>query len=61
MSLGGVKQIIYLQNDFTAYMIGNIMYNLANRCRPRGRRFRFPGSEIGLNSSSSSTTPISLL
>jgi tRNA(Arg) A34 adenosine deaminase TadA len=31
MSLAGVKQIIYLQNDFTAYKIGNIMYNLANR------------------------------
>ena len=31
MSLAGVKQIVYLQNDFTAYMIGNIMYNLANR------------------------------
>ena len=31
MSLAGVKQIVYLQNDFTAYKIGNIMYNLANR------------------------------
>ncbi|MBR0751312.1 hypothetical protein JQ604_03875 [Bradyrhizobium jicamae] len=31
MSLAGVRQIIYLQNDFTAYKIGNIMYNLANR------------------------------
>lgn len=31
MSLAGVKQIIYMQNDFTAYKIGNIMYNLANR------------------------------
>jgi tRNA(Arg) A34 adenosine deaminase TadA len=31
MSLAGVKQIIYLQNDFTAYKIGNLMYNLANR------------------------------
>ena len=30
MSLGGVKQIVYMQNDFTAYKIGNIMYNLAN-------------------------------
>lgn len=30
MSLGGVKQIVYLQNDFTAYKIGNIMFNLAN-------------------------------
>jgi len=31
MSLAGVKQIIYLQNDFTAYKIGNLMYKLANR------------------------------
>ncbi len=31
MSLAGVKQIVYIQNDFTAYKIGNIMYNLANR------------------------------
>jgi tRNA(Arg) A34 adenosine deaminase TadA len=31
MSLAGVKQVIYLQNDFTAYKIGNIMYNLATR------------------------------
>jgi tRNA(Arg) A34 adenosine deaminase TadA len=31
MSLAGVKQIIYMQNDFTAYKIGNIMYKLANR------------------------------
>jgi len=30
MSLGGVKQVVYLQNDFTAYMIGNIMFNLSN-------------------------------
>jgi tRNA(Arg) A34 adenosine deaminase TadA len=31
MSLAGVKQIIYMQNDFTAYKIGNIIYKLANR------------------------------
>jgi hypothetical protein len=31
MSLARVKQVVYLQNDFTAYKIGNIMYNLANR------------------------------
>ena len=31
MSLAGIKQIVYMQNDFTAYKIGNIMYNLANR------------------------------
>jgi tRNA(Arg) A34 adenosine deaminase TadA len=52
MSLAGVKQIVYLQNDFTAYQIGNIMYNLANRT---GTNRQFPGapvpvagSEIGL-------------
>jgi tRNA(Arg) A34 adenosine deaminase TadA len=31
MSLAGVKQVVYLQHDFTAYKVGNIMYNLANR------------------------------
>jgi tRNA(Arg) A34 adenosine deaminase TadA len=35
MSLAGVKQIVYMQNDFTAYKIGNIMYNLANRTPAR--------------------------
>jgi tRNA(Arg) A34 adenosine deaminase TadA len=35
MSLAGVKQVIYLQNDFTAYKIGNIMFNLANRATAR--------------------------
>jgi tRNA(Arg) A34 adenosine deaminase TadA len=39
MSLAGIKQIVYLQNDFTAYMIGNIMFNLANP---------IPASEVGL-------------
>ena len=29
MSLAGVKQVVYLQNDPGAYRIGNIMYNLA--------------------------------
>jgi len=29
MSLGRVKQVIYMQHDFMAYMIGNIMFNLA--------------------------------
>lgn len=38
MSLAGVKQIIYIQNDFTAYKIGNIMYNLANRTAARDAR-----------------------
>jgi tRNA(Arg) A34 adenosine deaminase TadA len=31
MSLGRVKQVVFLQRDFTAYAIGNIMYNLAGR------------------------------
>jgi tRNA(Arg) A34 adenosine deaminase TadA len=31
MSLAGIKQIVYMQNDFTAYKIGNLMYVLANR------------------------------
>jgi len=35
MSLAGVRQIVYMQNDFTAYKIGNIMYNLANRTAAR--------------------------
>jgi tRNA(Arg) A34 adenosine deaminase TadA len=58
MSLAGVKQIIYLQNDFTAYKIGNIMYNLANRTEIKdakgnivtipGAPVPIPGSEIGL-------------
>jgi tRNA(Arg) A34 adenosine deaminase TadA len=49
MSLGGVKQIIYLQNDFTAYMIGNIMYNLANRVgKLPGAPVPIAASEIGL-------------
>jgi tRNA(Arg) A34 adenosine deaminase TadA len=29
MSLGGVKQVVFLQHDPGAYRIGNIMYNLA--------------------------------
>jgi hypothetical protein len=35
MSLAGVKQVIYMQNDFTTYKIGNIMFNLANRATAR--------------------------
>jgi tRNA(Arg) A34 adenosine deaminase TadA len=52
MSLAGVKQIIYMQNDFTAYMIGNIMYNLANRSQAGalpGAPVPIPASEIGLD------------
>jgi hypothetical protein len=58
MSLAGVKQIVYMQNDFTAYKIGNIMYNLANRLDvtdAQGKVTSIPGapipiagSEIGL-------------
>jgi tRNA(Arg) A34 adenosine deaminase TadA len=58
MSLAGVKQIVYLQNDFTAYKIGNIMYNLANRLDVPGADGKLinipgapvpiPGSEVGL-------------
>lgn len=49
MSLAGVKQIVYLQNDFTAYKIGNIMYNLANRTDTRdaqGNPVSVPGAPI---------------
>src|SRR5258708_14220206 len=34
MSLGRVKQVVYLQNDPGAYRIGNIMYNLAGQDPP---------------------------
>ena len=50
MSLAQVKQIIYLQNDFTAYKIGNIMFNLANAL-PTGQAgapIPIAGSDIGL-------------
>ena len=50
MSLGGVKQIVYLQNDFTAYKIGNIMFDLAKpvgrRCRGRQNRLRIGRSVL---------------
>lgn len=49
MSLTGVKQIVYLQNDFTAYKIGNIMYKLANRIDTRdaqGNAVSIPGAPI---------------
>ena len=46
MSLARVKRVIYLQNDFTAYMIGNIMFNLAgDGVSPRP----IPASDIGLS------------
>lgn len=49
MSLAGVKQIVYMQNDFTAYKIGNIMYNLANRLDAtdaQGKAVTIPGAPI---------------
>jgi tRNA(Arg) A34 adenosine deaminase TadA len=49
MSLAGVKQIVYMQNDFTAYKIGNIMYNLANRLDvtdAQGKVTSIPGAPI---------------
>jgi tRNA(Arg) A34 adenosine deaminase TadA len=49
MSLAGIKQIVYLQNDFTAYKIGNIMYNLANRLEAmdsEGKVTSLPGAPI---------------
>jgi tRNA(Arg) A34 adenosine deaminase TadA len=50
MSLAQVKQIIYLQNDFTAYKIGNIMFNLANPLPggQAGAPIPIAGSDIGL-------------
>jgi tRNA(Arg) A34 adenosine deaminase TadA len=59
MSLAGVKQIVYMQNDFTAYKIGNIMYNLANRIPIKdangtvtgtipGAPIPIPGSKVGI-------------
>jgi tRNA(Arg) A34 adenosine deaminase TadA len=60
MSLAGVKQIIYMQNDFTAYKIGNLMYNLSNRIDLKdadgnvtrsvaGAPVPIPGSAVGLD------------
>jgi tRNA(Arg) A34 adenosine deaminase TadA len=49
MSLARVKQVIYLQNDFTAYKIGNIMYALANRVKiadSQGSVLSLPGAPI---------------
>jgi tRNA(Arg) A34 adenosine deaminase TadA len=47
MSLAGVKQIVYMQNDFTAYKIGNIMYNLANRTPIKDKDGNVTGSFAG--------------
>ncbi|MGH7886712.1 MAG: hypothetical protein ACREPG_02525, partial [Candidatus Binatia bacterium] len=48
MSLAGIKQIVYMQNDFTAYKIGNIMYILANRntTDAEGQAVDLPGAPI---------------
>jgi tRNA(Arg) A34 adenosine deaminase TadA len=49
MSLGGVRQIVYLQNDFTAYKIGNIMFNLSNPVAGApGAPIPIAGSDIDL-------------
>jgi tRNA(Arg) A34 adenosine deaminase TadA len=49
MALAGVKQIIYLQNDFSQYMIGNIMFNLSvSNKGAQGAPVPIPGSAIGL-------------
>ena len=55
MSLGRVKQVVYLQNDPGAYRIGNIMFNLAGceALAPDGdgsalAALPIPASEIGL-------------
>jgi tRNA(Arg) A34 adenosine deaminase TadA len=53
MSLGRVKQVVYLQNDPGAYRVGNIMYNLAGREEPGDgsalAALPIPASEIGLS------------
>jgi tRNA(Arg) A34 adenosine deaminase TadA len=52
MSLAGVKQIVYMQNDFTAYKIGNLMYALANRQKGTnapGAPIPIAGSNIDLD------------
>jgi tRNA(Arg) A34 adenosine deaminase TadA len=52
MSLGRVKQVVYLQNDPGAYRVGNIIYNLAGRENPGDgsalAALPIPVSEIGL-------------
>jgi tRNA(Arg) A34 adenosine deaminase TadA len=45
MSLAGVKRVVYLQRDYTAYVIGNIMFNLAPKVTP----LPIPASLIGLD------------
>jgi tRNA(Arg) A34 adenosine deaminase TadA len=44
MSLANVKQVVYLQRDYLAFVIGNIMFNLAPKVTP----FPIPASQIGL-------------
>ena len=45
MSLANVKQVVYLQRDYTAYIIGNIMFNLAPKVTP----LPIPASQMGLD------------
>lgn len=45
MSLANIKRVVYLQNDFGAFMIGNIMFNLAG---PGVSPVPIPASAIGL-------------
>jgi tRNA(Arg) A34 adenosine deaminase TadA len=47
MSLANIKQVIYLQNDFTTYKIGNIMYKLANRLEVHDANGKVIGSTPG--------------
>jgi tRNA(Arg) A34 adenosine deaminase TadA len=52
MSLGRVKQVVYLQNDPGAYMIGDIMYNLAGKEDGDGSSLAaipIPASAVGLS------------
>ena len=51
MALAGVKQIIYLQNDFSQYMIGNIMFTLSRSSSTgaQGAPIPIPGSAIELD------------
>jgi hypothetical protein len=54
MSLASIKQVIYLQNDFTAYKIGNIMYILANQQEVtdvRGNSMKIAGAPIPIAAS----------
>jgi tRNA(Arg) A34 adenosine deaminase TadA len=50
MSLAGIKQIVYMQSDFTQYRVGNLMYKLANRPNDiPGAPIPIAGSDIDLD------------